>query len=482
MAEKLSTGIEGFDTVTFGGVLKGNQYLIIGAPGTGKTVFSVLFGLAGIKNNENVLFITVEETAPSLKRHMASLSLDISDFKLIDATPARDSNIWILKPQDESKMNRLQSYIDVELNLDNLISIINEANKKTPLSRVIIDSMTSLLSFYETEVDIRRASTRFLNFLRELGVTTFLTAESGDIDKSRIIKHLCDGVIELSGNKPNRVFLIKKLRGQEYIPGPHTYKILSGVGVSLYPHFSLFETYDIGTRKEISSPAKFGLPFIDELLGNGLTRNTVTLLAGNSGTGKTIMSLKFLITGIRNGERGVYITLESDMDKIFSLMENLKVPLAEYSSQGLSLLSIDPNYFDLNELMFIIAKSLKEIGATRFVLDGLRVLELMHEISEVNNFLYSLAKMLHRNLITSIITREIPDVAGTLRFTEGGISYNFDNIILLRYLESREQLVRTIAIYKALKKYNPIIYRYEIVPERLFQFKGRGIDIDSGKK
>jgi circadian clock protein KaiC len=58
--EKLSTGIPGFDQISFGGLPKYRTTLVAGTVGCGKTVFAAQFLAEGIKSNENGVFITLE--------------------------------------------------------------------------------------------------------------------------------------------------------------------------------------------------------------------------------------------------------------------------------------------------------------------------------------------------------------------------------------------------------------------------------------
>ena len=52
-----------------------------------------------------------------------------------------------------------------------------------------------------------------------------------------------------------------------------------------------------------------GVPGLDEVLSGGLPRNCLYLLDGNPGVGKTTLALQFLLQGVREGERCLYVTL-----------------------------------------------------------------------------------------------------------------------------------------------------------------------------
>ena len=66
-----------------------------------------------------------------------------------------------------------------------------------------------------------------------------------------------------------------------------------------------------------------GIPGFDALCSGGLIKNSVNLLSGGAGTGKSVFALQFLYNGITQfGEKGLYISFEEDLD---DLREDAKV-------------------------------------------------------------------------------------------------------------------------------------------------------------
>jgi KaiC/GvpD/RAD55 family RecA-like ATPase len=59
-----------------------------------------------------------------------------------------------------------------------------------------------------------------------------------------------------------------------------------------------------------------GVPKLDSLLGGGFPENSVVMVTGGTGTGKTILSLQFLWDGLQRGEPCVYLSLEEDAEDI----------------------------------------------------------------------------------------------------------------------------------------------------------------------
>ena len=63
-----------------------------------------------------------------------------------------------------------------------------------------------------------------------------------------------------------------------------------------------------------------GVPGLDPLVQGGFKRNSVNLIAGEPGSGKTIFGMHFLMDGCKKGECGIYITFEEKKGKMYDDM------------------------------------------------------------------------------------------------------------------------------------------------------------------
>ena len=66
-SSRVTTGVQGLDTVLSGGLPQGRLYLLEGPPGSGKTTLSLQFLLQGLKQGERCLYVTLSETAEELR-------------------------------------------------------------------------------------------------------------------------------------------------------------------------------------------------------------------------------------------------------------------------------------------------------------------------------------------------------------------------------------------------------------------------------
>jgi circadian clock protein KaiC len=89
--EKISTGIAGLDDILDGGLPRDHMYLVQGESGTGKTTLGLQFVLAGVEAGEEVLFISLSETAQDLHQIAAAHGWSLEKVHIYE--PLDDSDI-----------------------------------------------------------------------------------------------------------------------------------------------------------------------------------------------------------------------------------------------------------------------------------------------------------------------------------------------------------------------------------------------------
>lgn len=185
----------------------------------------------------------------------------------------------------------------------------------------------------------------------------------------------------------------------------------------------------------ISDKCALGIGELDGLLKGGIPRRSLVLLAGNPGTGKTILSTKFLQFGARNGEKGVYVSFAEDRKDYFKNMLTLGMDMRSLEEKGLFKF-VDFALVDkeaIEKALDIIVETITEIGARRLVIDPLSSITQSIGQESARAFLHSILGKLVKNLgVTTIVIGEIP--YGESK-TVGGAAAEFiaDGVIVLRH-------------------------------------------------
>jgi len=176
-----------------------------------------------------------------------------------------------------------------------------------------------------------------------------------------------------------------------------------------------------------------GITGLDELIGGGFVKNSINLVSGATGTGKSIFGLQYIWHGLQTGENGVFISLEQEPENIFGDIENFGWNFDRYIKEKKCIIEYLPSW-KLEELPVTVTEKISEIKAKRFVLDTITLvasrLDKIAIRSEISEFLGQLRK----SEVTSLLLSEIPEGSKTL--SKFGIEeFLADSIIVLHYLE-----------------------------------------------
>ncbi len=177
-----------------------------------------------------------------------------------------------------------------------------------------------------------------------------------------------------------------------------------------------------------------GIKGLDTLLKGGLPRGSTTLLSGTPGTGKTILSMQFLVNGyLKAKERGFYISLEEDVDRMEKYMsKSFGWPIKELRKKG-NLILIRSDVYDFEKFKDLIETTVEKCGVERVVIDPITVISLFFEKPlEIRRSLLELDTMLKKLNCTSLLTCEIPEGSNTIS-SFGIEEFTSDGIIILTY-------------------------------------------------
>jgi len=232
--ERISSGVEGLDTMLQGGYVAGRTYLVIGGPGAGKTITCMQFLMDGIKNNDKCLYVALEEQASELKQDMAEFGWDLQRIKILDTLQDITSGIWAIKTA--AQINK------PEFSLKTLAEAIRTIILSYKPKRIVIDSLTSIRMLYESRSEARREILGFLNFLESSGCTTLLTCEQLG-PETTMEEFLVSGVVKIhqidSEGERISAISVQKMRGSNFDKHMRPLKI-TDKGVVVFPNESVF--------------------------------------------------------------------------------------------------------------------------------------------------------------------------------------------------------------------------------------------------
>jgi KaiC/GvpD/RAD55 family RecA-like ATPase len=180
-----------------------------------------------------------------------------------------------------------------------------------------------------------------------------------------------------------------------------------------------------------SDRARLGVTGLDEMLRGGLMRESVCLVSGSPGTGKSTLATQFIIEGIANGENGAYISLEEEKHGFFRNMRPFGWDLAALEGEG----RLYFEFFRTEELVRNITDGyqtidheLRKIRAKRLVIDSVTAYLLASNTELARrNETKRLFDDLRKWRVTSILTGE-----GRASEAAYGVDYLVDSIIRLQ--------------------------------------------------
>ena len=192
-----------------------------------------------------------------------------------------------------------------------------------------------------------------------------------------------------------------------------------------------------------------GVPGLDELIGGGLIENSVTLITGNAGTGKTIMSTQFLVEGLKKGETCMFISFEEKPQKIRESASDFGWDLEKYEDEGkLFLEHRDPFMASDRDEIFWFENKLRDKDIDRVALDSTSVVSLYFEDKyDIRKNTFKLTNVLQEANVTTMMTTESPEGAG--RITRFSVEeFLVDGVLVLYYSQMRDKEVVNLQVRK----------------------------------
>jgi len=193
-----------------------------------------------------------------------------------------------------------------------------------------------------------------------------------------------------------------------------------------------------------------GIKGFDSLIQGGFKKNSVNLVAGTAGSGKTIFSIQFLLHGVLHGEPGIYITFEEKKKKTYEDMLAFGYDLAKYEKEGkFAYLEYSPEQVRkvLVEGGGIVEAMIEKIKAKRIVIDSITSFSLLYqdELTKKEAAL-SLFELINKWDCTAILTSQ--NETKDDETISAALEFEVDGIIILYHVKRKGIRTRAIEILK----------------------------------
>ncbi|MHB8699055.1 MAG: circadian clock protein KaiC [Sulfuricaulis sp.] len=323
---KQATGIQGFDELSYGGLPLNRTSLLLGGPGSGKTVFALQSLVnAARRRNEPGIFVAFEESSRQIIHNAACFD-------------------WGLPALLKKKLFFLEAQLSPEVvqsgefDLGGMLAMLKAKKQEMGARWIVFDGIDVLLTLLHDPVAEMREIYRIRDWLADNDMTAMITAKVEDSDNSASLNYgfmqfMTDCVIQMGRRLEHDVSLhrlrITKYRGSDFVAGEYPVSFGSSgmeVGAPEPP-----EIKHTASSERISA----GFERLDTMLGGGLFRGSSTLITGVPGTSKTTLSGKFAEAACRRGERTLFVSFDEGAEPIMRNLASVGIQLKPHVKSGL---------------------------------------------------------------------------------------------------------------------------------------------------
>lgn len=434
MIDKIATGCVGLDEILNGGIPANTISVVMGAPGTGKTIMAEGIAFCNATAEQPALYLTtLSEPLEKFIFHGQRYSFFDSD-KVGSAVIFEDLGIMVRKA-----------------GIEKLPEIVTDLLVKYKPSFLFIDSFKALNELIQSTIERRTVIYDLATVLSAYQCTTFLIGEYSEPMTTDLPEFaIADVVLNLMKYSTNvreqRFLRVEKLRGSNSVPGLHAFAI-TDKGMKMYPRL-LSPRFAPAYQPKIER-VNTGITGLDEMIEQGFWRGSTTLVAGPSGSGKTIMALHFIREGVLNGEPGLYVGFQENPAQMARIMLNLGWNATELlGNSNFEHLYRSPVEMQLDSVAAEVFERVRAGKVRRVVIDALGDLERRSmDRQRFADFIYALTQWFAVENVTCIMTTELRELFGVHSISDEEVSNMSDNLVLLGYT-SGEEMRRTIRIIK----------------------------------
>jgi len=434
--ERVPSGVPGLDGVLRGGFPKGGIHILQGPPGAGKTILANQICYRHAAAGGLALYVTL------LAESHARMLLHLNTMCFFDESRLPDQIAYI------SGLGVLEAE-----GLSGLVTLLRREVASRKATVMILDGLVAA-------EDRAASDAEFKKFIQELqaqaalhGCTAFLltTAKGQTVQPEHT---MVDGIIELRdvryGSRTERGLVVNKLRGSDFLPGRHPFRI-TPKGLVVYPRVEV--AFSVTTRPDRARSGRLptGIESLDAMLGGGgLPEATVTGLLGPSGVGKTTFGLHFVCASSA-AEPALLFGFYETPPRLLQRAASLGLDLEGAVDRGEVEILWQPQGEEVQDgLAHRLLDAVARRGVRRLFIDGLGgFMEASVEPERISRFFAVLTNELRAGGVTTLYTMETRDVVGPgIEVPVQGISSIVECLIALRYVEYHSRSRRLLSVVK----------------------------------
>jgi circadian clock protein KaiC len=446
---RISTGNPQADIVLGGGYPANSINIVMGEPGTGKTIFAEQLLFANAGGGRPIVYVS------TLSEPMSKMVSYVQRFSYFDGdklgTDIQYEDIGPLLASDGPEA---------------LVPWLTELIKTVSPKIIVIDSFRAIHDLASSVPETRRMVSDLAGLLSAYDTTAFLLGEYTTDDIRGCPEFAVgDSIIQLArqalSTRDERYLRVLKLRGSEYREGQHAFQI-TGDGIQLFPRLvspRVAEAYTPQTDR-----TSLGVSGLDAMLGGGVWAGTTTLLVGPTGAGKTTVAMHFALEGMARKEPTLYVNFQENPAQLARSFSNLGADVKAMKSGGLELMYASPVELQIDSIVIDIFERIKGGTIRRVVIDAVGDLATAaSDPQRLHDYLYSLLQHFAVNGVTSLLIFESGiSLHRDAESHEQRFSYMSDNVLTIA-LGGEERTRRTIRVIKTRNSaHDPVVRQLDI--------------------